>query len=405
MNDVPTSPDAALHEILLSSHGSRGPYEAYRSLRETAPVLRTKSGVVVLSRFADCESALRERRLAKVDESLGFRLADVPEELSRRAMWRFRRTMLFRNAPDHSRLRRLVNDVFTPRHVKQLDHSITHWAERLLNEADRGEVDFMESVALPLPVHVIGDLVGVPLEDRAAAAPLVRALMAPLEPASGAAELQRAVDAENELADYFGGLLDYKRTHPGRDLLTRIVQSRNTDALDDDEAVGTAILLFAAGFETTSNLLGNGLAALLTHPDQLRKLRDDRSLVPWAVEEFLRFDTPVQTNGRTAIEACQIGGVEIAIGEVVLMLLGAANRDPARFDHPDQLDVARQGPPPLSFGSGIHFCLGAALARAEGVELFDRLLQRFPNLEPAGEPHWRPGLTFRGLETLPVRLR
>lgn len=397
--------EALLHELLLTDHGAAGPYESYKRLRDAAPVLKTKSGVVVLSRFEDCEAALRDRRLVKVDESFGFRLTDVPDDLRREAMWRFRRTMLFRNPPDHTRLRRLVTDVFTPRHVRLLEGSISHWAGHLLGAAAKlVEFDFMESVALPLPVHVISDLVGVPLSDRAGAAPLVRSLIAPLEPAADEAALRRAVDAESELAAYFQWLLDQKRRHPGHDLLTRIAVSRADAGLDDDEAVGTAILLFAAGFETTTNLLGNGLAALLSHPPEARRLRHDLSLIPRGVEELLRFDGPIQTNGRTAIEDAEVAGVPVAEGDVVLMLLGAANRDPDRFVAPDQLDISRDGPPSLSFGSGIHFCLGAALARAESIELFRRLFDEYSHVVMAGAPRWRKGLTFRGLEVLPVRL-
>jgi cytochrome P450 len=229
--------------------------------------------------------------------------------------------------------------------------------------------------------------------------------VAPLEPTADAEAVRRAADAENQLAEYFSHLLASKRSDPQDDLLSRISQAQGDDTLDDEEAVGTAILLFAAGFETTSNLIGNGLTALLTHPAQLHRLRTDPDLAPNAVEELLRYDTPVQTDGRTALAPTSIAGVDIAEGEIVLTLLGAANRDPARFADPETLDVTRPSPSPLSFGAGIHFCLGAALARAEGVEVFPRLLTRFPRIELAGQPQWRSGLTFRGLTSLPVRLR
>jgi cytochrome P450 len=401
-----SEPESLLVEILLGDHGTAGPYDAYRRLRESAPVLRSRSGVLVLSRYADCDAALRDRHLGKVDESLGFRLTDVPEELSRSAMKRFRRTMLFRNPPDHGRLRGLVTDVFTHRHVDQLRASIIRWIDILLDEAARhAQIDLMAALALPLPVHVISDLVGVPQADREQAAPLVRALIAPLEPTADVDAIRRAADAETQLADYFSHLLAKKRANPQADLLSRLSHAQGDDTLDDEEAVGTAILLFAAGFETTSNLIGNGLTALLTHPDQLRVLRTHPDLTSNAVEELLRYDTPVQTNGRTALAPTRIAGVDVAEGDVVLTLLGAANRDPARFSAPEMLDLTRASPSPLSFGAGIHFCLGAALARAEGAELFPRLLARFPRIELAGEPQWRSGLTFRGLTSLPVRLR
>ena len=398
-------PESLLVEILLGNHGTAGPYDAYRRLRESAPVLRSRSGVLVLSRYADCDAALRDRNLGKVDESLGFRLTDVPEDLARGAMKRFRRTMLFRNPPDHARLRRLVTDVFTNRHVDQLRSSIVRWTDTLLDDASsHGEIDAIASVALPLPVHVISDLVGVPVADREQAAPLVRALVAPLEPTADAEDVRRAADAENQLAEYFSHLLAEKRTDPQDDLLSRISHAQGDDTLDRDEAVGSAILLFAAGFETTSNLIGNGLAALLTHREQLSMLHAQPELTPNAIEELLRYDTPVQTNGRTALAPTSIAGVDVEEGDIVLTLLGAANRDPARFSDPETLDITRASCSPLSFGAGIHFCLGAALARAEGGELFPRMLARFPHIELAGDPQWRSGLTFRGLTSLPVRL-
>lgn len=404
--DASEESERLLTQILLGDHGANGPYDAYRRLREFSPVLSTRSGVLVLTGYSDCDAALRDRRLGKVDESLGFRLTDIPEELSREAMHRFRRTMLFRNPPDHERLRRLVTDVFTVRHVDRLRASIITWIDVLLDQAaEKDEIDVMTDVALPLPVHVISDLVGVPLSDRTFAAPMVRDLVAPLEPAADADDMRRAVDAENQLADYFTHLLAEKRRSPQDDLLSRLSHAQGEDTLDDAEAVGSAILLFAAGFETTSNLIGNGLAALLTHPDQLRLLMRSPELSANAVEELLRFDTPIQTNGRTALRATTIAGVEVDQGDIVLTLLGAANRDPARYSDPDKLDLTRESPSPLSFGSGIHFCLGASLARAEVTELLPRMLTRFPNLELGGEPRWRKGLTFRGLSTLPLSLR
>lgn len=398
--------DELLMATLLTDHGSAGPYESYRQLRDSHPVMQTGSGVLVLSRYQDCDTALRDRKLGKVDESLGFRLTETPEDLQRRAMHRFRRTMLFRNPPDHARLRRLVTDVFTTRHIEQLRASITATIDRLLNDMAGGtDVDVMTVLALPLPVNVIGDLLGLPTEGRELAAPLVRDLVAPLEPMADAAALQRAADAEDVLADYLGALLTDKRAHPADDLLSRLADAHGDDRLDEDECVGTAILLFAAGFETTTNLIGNGLAALLANPEQADLLRRQPALATNAVEELLRYDAPVQTNGRTALEPTTIAGVDLHPGQVVLTLLGAANRDPDQFIRPDTLDITRTGAGPLSFGAGIHFCLGAALARMEGAELFPRLLNRFPELAPAGEATWRAGLSFRGLVSLPVSTR
>lgn len=400
--------ERGLMDVLLSDHGAAGPYEAYGWLRERAPRLQTSAGLVVLSGYRDCEAALRDRNLGKVDESLGFALATVPTELRRRAMRRFRRTMLFRNPPDHGRLRRLVSQVFTPRHVEELRPSVRMRIDELLDGwVGRDSVDAIAELALPLPVGVIGDLLGVPESDRGVAAPWVRELVAPLEPGADASAVQAAADAEDKLAEYFTGLLDEKRRSPGDDLLSRLAHAHGVDQLDDDETVGTAILLFAAGFETTTNLVGNGLCALLAEPEQRRRLADDTAentaTMELAVEELLRFDAPVQTNGRTALADTRIGELFIPAGQVVLMLLGSGNRDPVVFSDPGRLDLTRREAGPLSFGGGMHFCLGAPLARLEASELFPRLLTRFPDLAPAGPPVWRRGLSFRGLAQLPLQ--
>ncbi len=399
-------PREMLLAALLTDHGQAGPYEAFRLLREAHPALVTQSGVLVLSRYDDCAAALRDRKLGKVDESLGFGLTEVPEALQRQAMHRFRRTMLFRNPPDHQRLRRLVADVFTPHHVDDLRARIILQIDRLLDAiADQPVSDIITDLALPLPVNVIGDLLGVPPEDRGAAAPLVRALISSLEPSANTADLTQACEAEDQLAHYFAELLATKRSHPADDLLSRLAAARGDDTLDEDECVGTAILLFAAGFETTTNLIGNGVAAFLAHPDQMRLLRTSPELAATAVDELLRYDSPVQTNGRTVLEATRLAGIDLQPGQVVLTLLGAANRDPARFPDPDMLDITRTGTVPLSFGAGIHFCLGAPLARLEGAELFPRLVTRFPQLTLAEEPRWRTGMSFRGLSSLKVATR
>lgn len=397
---VPTERELLL-DALLTDHGAAGPYEAFRRLRETRPVLVTRSGVLVLSRYDDCAAALRDRSLGKADESLGFGLSEIPEELQRRAMHRFRRTMLFRNPPDHHRLRRLVADVFTPRHIDELRSRVITQIHHLLNVMEEQVfVDIITDLALPLPVNVIGELLGVPMADRAVAA--VRALLASLEPGANVEALTAACEAEDQLATYFADLLAVKRARPADDLLSRLAVAHGDDVLDDNECVGTAILLFAAGFETTTNLIGNGVAALLAHPDQMRQLRARPDLASNAVEELLRYDSPVQTNGRTVLEPTRLAGVDLHPGQVVLTLLGAANRDPDRFCDPDRLDITRTGVPPLSFGAGIHFCLGAPLARLEGSILFPLLVARFPGLGLVEQPRWRTGLSFRGLSSLKV---
>ena len=397
--------DSLLASVLLRGDDDPDPYAGYERLRDAGPVIVGSSGTVVLTSWDHCTEALRDKRLGKADESLGFRLNPVPEDLQRRAMARFRRTMLFRNAPEHSRLRRLVADVFTGKHVVDLEPQIAHIVDRLLDTLEEeGSIDAISQLALPLPVAVIGALLGLTPEESAFAAPQVRALMAPLEPAADAADVLRAAGAEDQLADQFHRFLDDRRRRPGDDLLSRLVSARDDDALDDEECVGTAMLLFAAGFETTTNLIGNGLQALLEHPQAMSTLRAKPRLIDNAIEEMLRFDAPIQTDGRTALEPTLIGSTTIDTGTVVLLLLGAANRDPSRFTRPADFDIERADTQSVSFGAGAHYCLGAPLARLEARVLFPRLLQRFPGLRPDRPATWRPGLTFRGLCSLPVSI-
>jgi cytochrome P450 len=245
----------------------------------------------------------------------------------------------------------------------------------------------------------------VPAEDRAQFRPLVRATTAVLELAITPEALTGATAARATMEDYFGALVAERRASPRDDLLTQLIEAEDKgDQLSEHELVSTAILLFAAGFETTTHLIGNGLFALLRHPDQLFLLRQDRHLLRPAVEELLRYDSPVQITARTANDDIQIAGHDIQAESTVLALLGAANRDPDRFTDPDRLDVTRSEGPPLSFGSGIHHCLGAALARLEAQVVLDRLLDRFGTMElVGGQPAHRDSLTLRGFVDLPVR--
>jgi cytochrome P450 len=253
---------------------------------------------------------------------------------------------------------------------------------------------------------VIGELVGVPASDRAGLQPAVRAAAKGIEPVLSEEDTEAAIASLSTLGDYFGNLLDERRRHPRDDLLSSLVEAgENDDQLSDEEVASTAILLFAAGFETTTNLLGNGLLALLGHPDQLADWRAHPDIAPSAVEELLRFDSPVQFNLRTALEPADLLGEPLTRGDRIVVLQGAANRDPTRFERPEELDLRREGNAPLSFGWGIHHCIGAALARMEGEIAFNAVLARFPSVELVdNQPRWRPSFTLRGLLELPLRL-
>ena len=404
--------DNVLLRLLLTPEGRADPYSSYRILRDTAPVLRSSFGPIVLAGYDDCLAALRDPRLgrgtalrAAGDAPSGFLGFDVDPSVRNAFFERAGNNMLFADPPDHTRLRRLVSRAFTPRRVDSLRGSVETMVDRYVDDLlAAGDADVMATLAFPLPVTVIGELVGVPVADRPGFQPLIRAAVAALDPSSDGSAIHDAVDAMDRARSYFADLVAERRRHPSDDLLSGLIASRDAgDALSDDEVIATAVLLFSAGFETTTNLIGNGLLALLQHPDQLDRWRADPGLASAAVEELLRWDSPVQVNMRTALEPAEIAGEHLEPGDMVIVLQGSANRDPARFDHAETFDVARSDNAPLSFGWGIHHCLGAALARMEGEVVFNGLLRRCRRIEPRFDaPEWRPTLTLRGLAALPV---
>ncbi len=404
--------ESALVSLLVTPEGRADPYPHYRLIRDRAPVLRTATGALVLTRYQDCLTALRNPRLgrgvlgrASRDSTVMPGAADP--ELRQEYFERASDSMLFADPPDHTRLRRLANRAFTPKRVEQLRPSVQATVDSILEAmAAAGRSDVMADLAFPLPVTVIGELVGVPVADRMAFQPLVRAATAGLEPFLDNDGIIAAMAAQDQLKAYFTDLLAERRRRPADDLLTALAQARESDdALTDNEIIATAILLFAAGFETTTNLIGNGLLALLRHPDQFARLQADPGLAPGAVEELLRFDSPVQVNSRTALEAAEVAGEAVEPGQLVTILQGAANRDPDRFADPDRLDLGRSDNVPLSFGWGAHHCLGAPLARLEGEVVFSSLARRFRTITlTGGELNWKAGITLRGLADLPVEL-
>jgi cytochrome P450 len=405
-----TTPDpaGALAE-LATAEGRADPFPRYAVVREHAPAYRPMPGIVVLSRYDDCQEVLRHPGFGQGTGEPWFSYGLTEAQWHERfpAYGRSRRALLFLDPPDHTRVRRLVAKAFTPRTVERLRPDIVRLTDEILDRFD-GVVDVITELALTLPIRVIGEMLGVPEDERMALQPLVRASTAALEFRPPLEVLDAASAARVALVERLEGLIAERRAHPTDDLLSRLIHvEEEGDQLDYDELTATVNQLFAAGFETTTNLIGNGLLALLDHPDQLARLRADRSLVRPAVEEVLRWDSPVQASGRTAFADVEVRGVPVSAGDRVLTLLGAANRDPRTFPDPDRFDVGRDGAPPLSFGAGTHYCIGAALARAEGQVVFDRLIDRFPVIEPAwsdGErPRHRDAFVLRGLESLPVR--
>ena len=381
----------------------RNPYPAYARLRERSPVHRSRVlNAWVFTRHADVEAILRDfRRFSNRPDSVPpdrRRRRSVPP----RADW----TMLFLDPPDHTRLRSLVNQAFTPRVVDALEPHVRTVMHELLDAVDDpAGFDLMRAVAGPLPVIVIAEMLGVPPEDRARFAEWSHARARILEPLAGARERVRADAAGEALDAYFLPIIQARRREPRDDIISALAQAEEAgDALTERETLTMLRLLLIAGNETTTNLIGNGVLALLEHPEQMRLLREDPSRVPAAVEELLRFDTPVQLDLRGVVEDCEIRGVPLRRGQPVVLALGAANRDPEAFDEPDRLDVTRSRGSNVSFGRGIHHCLGAPLARLEARIALEVLLERYSSLRLLGRrPAFRRAIVLRGLEALAIR--
>ena len=405
--DPAVNPDGLVMETLLTPEGRADPYPRYRQLRDVAPVHRSDLGAVwFLTRWADCNAVLRDPRLGKGDLNDDRRALFNPG-LPPRQQTVMGNSMLFVNPPDHTRLRGLVSRGFTPRRMQDLEAHVGHMADVIVDRmAVEGDVDVMDALAFRLPVQVIGELVGVPPSDRDQFRTLVRASAAALEPGVTAEQVEDAEHAMAIMDDYFRSLIERRRADLEHDLVSALIAARDgEDRLSEDEMVATLILLFAAGFETTTNLIGNGLLCLLRNPDQFARLRAEPDLVGSAVEEMLRFESPVQVDARTAFEPVEIDGHRVDTGETVVTFLGAANRDPAEFVDPERFDVARDPNHPLSFAAGIHYCLGANLARLEGRIVFDRLVRRTADIEWVDDaPDWRGTLILRGVNHLHVRI-
>lgn len=310
-----------------------------------------------------------------------------------------RNSLLENEPPVHTRLRRSIAGAFGRGHVERLRPTVAALADGMVRElAERGEGDLLEHLAQPLPVAVIAELLAVPEADRPRLVPWSNAIVKMYEYGLPPEGRQAAEKAAQEFADYLREITAERRRNPGEDLVTDLLQSE----LTEDEVVATAVLLLMAGHEATVNVIGNGVRALLRHPGQWRRLRDDPALAESAVEELIRFDAPLQLFERTATEDVEVAGFRVAKGEKIAALLGAAARDPRVFDAPDTLDLGRAPNQHLGFGAGIHYCVGAPLARIEIAAALRALAARMPELRLAGEPERRPEFVIRGLRTLPV---
>jgi cytochrome P450 len=387
----------------------RDPYPFYRRLRETAPDYRSPLlGVTVLTRYDDVSSVLRDPRFSvRRTESRMFQRLNPFAELSPEFQSMIERNLLMLDPPDHTRLRGLVAKAFTPRVVESLRPRVEALVEDLLDRAaPHGEMELVRDFAEPLPVIVIAELLGLPREDRAAFKRWADELAVLVDPVAIVGGLGRVQGAFDEFCAYLRAVFAARRAAPRDDLISALVAAEERgDSLSEAELISTLILILGAGHETTTNLLGNAVLALLRNPDERKRLQDDPSLCESAVEEFLRYDSPVQATDRMAKEDLHAAGALVREGEFAVLLLGAANRDPARFAEPDRLDLARRDNHHLAFGQGVHFCLGATLARLEARAAISALLRRFPDFDGAHDPPLRRSTTLRGPASLPLVTR
>ncbi len=399
---------------LFEPHLLADPYPFYHRLRAEDPVHWDESlGIWAVTRYASVVAALRDPRISsrRFDGATNElwdpeRLPPEARESARTVYRAFTLLSLMKDPPEHTRLRRGHTSALVPRRVEEMRPRIQRPVEEIIDRAQpSGRMEVIAELAYPLPAAVIAELLGVPAEDRdrfkAWSDDFATVFDADPNRPEREAQAVRGVAA---LLAYVGDLVERRKTEPRDDLTQALIEAM---ASDDEESKAGVVANLAglvfAGHETTTNLIGNGLLALLRHPEQLRRVRDDASLVPAAVEELLRYDCPVQWIARRAKEDLEIEGRRIGAGQMIGLFLGAANRDPAQFAEPDRLDVGRSENRHVAFGHGIHFCLGAALARLEGQVVVETVLRRLPDLRLATETQqWRDNVSMRGLKALPV---
>ena len=390
------------------------PYSAYAPLRDGAPVTETPFGPWMLFRYDDSHRLLRDPTTSVDDSNATWNMREALFEQVAGEEWaeRGNRSILNVDPPDHTRLRKLVSKAFTPRMVENLRPRVQQLVDDVLDRiaaAGPGEpVDLIAELAFPLPFTVISEMLGMPEADRDRLRGWSHAMAKTLDPILTPDDVAAAVDANRHMLEHIDEAAAWKREHPGDDLLTGLLHAEDDgDRLDHHELVDQVILLFIAGHETTVNLIGNGILALLRNRAQLERLQDDPSLDANATDELLRYDSPVQFSRRITTTDVDVHGTTIPQGSIALTCLGSANHDPARWGpDADELRLEREGAAQhLSFGSGVHHCLGANLARVEGQVAIGSLVRRFPDLEAVDETaDWNGRIVLRGLDSLRVSL-
>jgi cytochrome P450 len=388
------------------------PYPFYAQLREHDPVHVSPYGFTVLTRYEDVARTLRGGEFSR-DVEANAAAGEVDSARARRRVELRRRheagetakSILSLDPPDHTRLRRLVSLAFTPSAIERLRPRVQQLVDDCLDRAaERRSIELVDDLAFPVPFQVISDMLAMPTERRDEIRDWSQALTGALEPTADDAVIAAADAASAQLSAYLRDVIADRRRHLGDDVLSQLLQVEEAgDRLSPAELMSFVVLLYVAGHETTVNLIGNGALALLRHPDELARWRDDPALDSSAVDELLRYDGPVQQTVRIPMQEVRYGDVTVAPGSTVMTVLGAASHDPAMFDEPETLRLDRPNANRhLGFSAGIHYCLGASLAKLEATVAITSLIRRFPDLALAGEPTWRDRLTIRGVEHLPL---
>jgi len=404
---IPDTANEITHQLFATPEGRSDPYPRYHKLRELDPVhFSEEFGVWLLTRYDDCSATMRDPRFGK----------DYPQQMETRfgTDWRmhpslthFETSVLNLDGPAHSRLRKLVVKGFTRRVIDKLRPGIDKFVAQYLDPfAEAGGGDLLQALGFPMPVAVIGELLGVPESDREQFRRWAIDLTGVFEMKPTDEQFVAADRAALVIRAYFDDLIAYKRKHPDDAMLCTLMNLESAgDRMSNDELATMASLIFIAGFETTTNLIGNGVYGLLQHPDQIERLRENPDLLPTLPDELLRYDGTVQMTVRDALAEVEIGGKTIPAGASVFSIVAAGNHDPARFSNPDAIDVDRKRFRPLSFGGGAHFCLGANLAKSEIEITVRNLLDRFETIELVKQPRFRDRLTLRGLEALELQVK
>jgi cytochrome P450 len=378
------------------------PYPTYRALRENEPVKRMPNGSYFLTRYDDLVAAYKNTKVFSSDKKKEF----APKYGDSLLFEHHTTSLVFNDPPAHTRVRRLIMGALSPRAIAGMEGDIVKLVDVLLDRlAAKGKVELIEDFASAIPVEVIGNLLDVPHDERAPLRDWSLAILGALEPVISSNVFARGNNAVKDFLAYLEILVARRREKPGnpdRDVLTRLIQGEdNGERLTAKELLHNCIFLLNAGHETTTNLIGNGLVALLNHPDEKKRLIENPDLIKPAIEEMLRFESSNQLGNRMIVEPFELGGIALPAGAPVTLCIGAANRDPQQFTDPERLDIGRTPNRHLAFGTGAHQCAGMALARLEGAIAISRFLARFPNYAPNGEPLRGGRVRFRGFLKVP----